>query len=59
MLTTVLHGLVGKTLAGPLRTLVRCLREADVLWTSELEHAVECVQGNRDLDRSTLIGARS
>ncbi len=35
------------------------LREADILWTPEVEHAVQCVDGNRDLGRSTLIGARS
>ena len=35
------------------------LRETDVLWTPEFEHPVQCAYGDRDLGRSTLIGARS
>ena len=35
------------------------LREADVFWTPEFEHPVQRAHGDRDLGRSTLIGARS
>jgi hypothetical protein len=42
--------------SGPLPFL---LREAYVLWTPELQHPVQRIDGNRDLARSALIGARS
>jgi hypothetical protein len=35
------------------------LREADVVWTPEFEHSVQCIDGSLHLGRSTLIGARS
>ncbi len=37
--------------------LASLLREADVVRAPEFEHPVQCVDGNRDLGRSTLIGA--
>ena len=35
------------------------LRQADVLWTSKFHHSVQRFDGDHDLARSALIGARS
>jgi len=37
--------------------LVLLLQEAGVLWAPEFEHLVQCIDGNCDLSRSTLISA--
>lgn len=46
------------TLPKPVRLAVLS-RESNVLWTSELEHVVQCVDGNRDLSCLTPIGGGS
>ena len=37
--------------------LASLLRETDILWAPEFEHLVQCIDGNCDLGRSTLISA--